>query len=129
MMPAVELDAVDVERLAFIEHVARGLQASGNVLAAMTGGSALRLCHGLPRPSFDLDLDVAVRRDWLGVVKRVVERSPWQSIAEVDQKQRGRGYIRVVANAVDGAPWSMKVDVRVCDGVSHPALRPDDCER
>lgn len=59
MMPAVQLDAVDVERLAFIEHVARGLQASGNVLVAMTGGSALRLCHGLPRPSFDLDLDVA----------------------------------------------------------------------
>ena len=128
MMPTVQLDAVDVERLAFIEHVARGLQASGNVLVAMTGGSALRLCHGLPRPSFDLDLDVGARRDWLGVVKRVVERSPWHSVAEVDQKQRGRGYIRVVANTVDGTPWSTKVDVRICDGASHPALRPDDCE-
>ena len=128
MMPGVELDAVDVERLAFIEHVARGLQASGNVLAAMTGGSALRLCHGLPRPSFDLDLDVAARREWLGVVKRVVERSPWQSVAEVDQKQRGRGYIRVVAHTTDRTPWSTKVDVRVCDGASHPLLGPDDCE-
>ena len=129
MMPAVQLDAVDVERLAFIEHVARELQAtSGNVLAAMTGGSALRLCHGLPRPSFDLDLDVTIQRDWLGVVKRVVERSPWKSVAEVDQKQRGRGYIRVVAHTADRTPWSTKVDVRVCDGSSHPGLTRDDCE-
>lgn len=129
MMPAVQLDAVDVERLAFIEHVARALQAtSGSVLAAMTGGSALRLCHGLSRPSFDLDLDVSARRDWLGVVRRVVERSPWKPVAEVDQKRRGRGYIRVVARTVDGKPWSTKVDVRVCDGTSHPALGRNDCE-
>ena len=129
MMPAVQLDAVDVERLAFIEHVARALQAtSGSALAAMTGGSALRLCHGLSRPSFDLDLDVSARRDWLGVVRRVVERSPWKPVAEVDQKRRGRGYIRVVARTVDGKPWSTKVDVRVCDGTSHPALGRNDCE-
>ena len=129
MMPAVQLDAVDVERLAFIEHVAKALQAeSGKPLAAMTGGSALRLCHGLSRPSFDLDLDVSARRNWLGVVKRVVDRSPWKTVAEVDQKQRGRGYIRVVARTVDGKPWSTKVDVRVCDGASHPALGRNDCE-
>lgn len=129
MMPSVPLDAADVERLAFIEHVARGLQAAhGKALAAMTGGSALRLCHGLPRPSFDLDLDVSSQRDWLGVVERVVERSPWRAVAEVDQKQRGRGYIRVVAHTDDGTPWSTKVDVRVCDGTSHPALKWDDCE-
>ena len=129
MMPAVQLDAVDVERLAFIEHVARALQAtSGKVLAAMTGGSALRLCHGLPRPSFDLDLDVSARRDWLSVVKRVVERSPWKRVAETDQKRRGRGYIRVAARTVDGKPWSTKVDVRVCDGANYPALGRNDCE-
>ena len=98
------------------------------MLAAMTGGSALRLCHGLSRPSFDLDLDVSARRDWLGVVRRVVERSPWKPVAEVDQKRRGRGYIRVVARTVDGKPWSTKVDVRVCDGTSHPALGRNDCE-
>ena len=129
MMPAVQLDAVDVERLALIEHVARELQAtSGSALAAMTGGSALRLCHGLPRPSFDLDLDVTSQRGWLGLVRRVLERSPWKSVAEVDQKQRGRGYIRVVARTADGTPWSTKVDVRVCDGASYPRLRQDDCE-
>ena len=46
VIPTVAQTPVDAERLAFIEHLARGVQAvAGNALVAMTGGSALRLCH------------------------------------------------------------------------------------
>ena len=46
MIPTVAQTPVDAERLASIEHLARGVQAvAGNALVAMTGGSALRLCH------------------------------------------------------------------------------------
>ena len=129
MIPTVPQTPVDAERLALIEHLARGVQAvAGNALAAMTGGSALRLCHDLPRPSFDLDLDVSIRRNWLRIVRRVADQSPWRSVVEVDQKQSGHGYIRITARPDGLPPWQTKVDVRVCDGTGHSLLVRDDCE-
>ena len=70
-IPPVPSTPTDLERLALIEHLARGLQAdSRGCVVAMTGGSALRPCHDLTRPSFDLDVDVSSGdRDWLRVVE------------------------------------------------------------
>ena len=129
MIPTVAQTPVDAERLAFIEHLARGVQAvAGNALVAMTGGSALRLCHNLPRPSFDLDLDVSTRKNWLRIVRRVADHSPWRSVVEVDQKQGGHGYIRITARPDGSPPWQTKVDLRVCDGTGRSLLVGADCE-
>ena len=129
MIPTVAQTPVDAERLAFIEHLARGVQAvAGNALVAMTGGSALRLCHNLPRPSFDLDLDVSTRKNWLRTVQRVADQSPWRSVVEVDQKQGGHGYIRITARPDGLPPWQTKVDPRVCDGTARSLLVRADCE-
>ena len=127
-LPIVQPDFVDVERLTLIEHVARDIQAhSGAALVAMTGGSALRLCHGLPRPSFDLDVDVSGPKNWHRAVEGAIKRSPWSAQAVVDRKQGGRGYTRIQVQTEHGQ-WGTKVDIRVCDGESHPALERADCE-
>lgn len=50
-LPPIQDTHTDCERLALIAHLAKTVCAhSGRAVAAMTGGSALRLCHGLTRP-------------------------------------------------------------------------------
>lgn len=102
-LPPIQDTPTDCERLALIAHLARAVSTdSGRAVTAMTGGSALRLCHGLTRPSFDLDLDVSERRNWLGTIRKAIASSPWHHGAIVDRKQGGRGPIRIVVNG--GAP-------------------------
>lgn len=123
-LPAVPDSTEDTERLGLIAHVARKVQAdvAGRALAPMTGGSALRLQYGLPRPSYDLDLDVSsAHRDWLSSVQRAVRRSPWGSKAEVTHKQGGRGTIRIVVRGAEST-WQTKVDIKV-----EPGLTQADC--
>ena len=128
-LPPIQDTQTDCERLALIAHLAKAVSAdAGRAVAAMTGGSALRLCHGLTRPSFDLDLDVSERRNWLALVRRTVASSPWRGTATVDRKQGGRGPIRIVVNAGAADEWGTKVDLRICDGTHHPLLAPADCE-
>ena len=128
-LPPIQDTHTDCERLALIAHLAKTVCAdSGRAIAAMTGGSALRLCHGLTRPSFDLDLDVSERKNWLGAIRRAVASSTWQRTATVDRKEGGRGPIRIAVNAGAADEWTTKVDVRVCDGTHHPPLTFRDCE-
>ena len=128
-LPPIQDTHTDCERLALIAHLARAVSTgSGRAVAAMTGGSALRLCHGLTRPSFDLDLDVSERRNWLRTIRNAVASSPWQRGAIVDRKQGGRGPVRIVVNAGAPGEWSTKVDTRICDGTHHPLLALRDCE-
>lgn len=56
----------------------------------MTGGSALRLCHGLTRPSFDLDLDVSERRNWLALVRRAVDEDEARRLIAAHDLQFGQ---------------------------------------
>ena len=128
-LPPIQDTHTDCERLALIAHLARAVSAdSGRAITAMTGGSALRLCHGLTRPSFDLDLDVSERGNWLRTIGRAVASSPWQHGAAVDRKQGGRVPIRIVVNARAPDEWTTKVDTRICDGANHPLLALGDCE-
>ena len=127
-LPVVPDSSEDVLRLGLIEHLAINLQeAAGKAVVAVTGGSALRLRYGLTRPSFDLDLDVSTRLDWLKLARKAVMQSRWGTEAIVDQKQGGRGYIRINVRPKDSAPWQTKVDVRLCDGASHAAITESDC--
>ena len=124
--PAIPESGEDAERLALIAHVARHVQADaeGKSWAPMTGGSALRLQYGLPRPSFDLDLDVSSPDlDWLAAVRRAVRQSPWGGKAEVAHKQAGRGAIRIIVRGT-GAAWQTKVDIK-----PEPELTETDCLR
>ena len=132
-LPPIQDTQTDCERLALIAHLAKAVSAdSGRAVTAMTGGSALRLCHGLTRPSFDLDLDVSERKNWLGTIRKAVASSPWHDRATVDRKQGGRGPIRIVVNTgAAGAAeewWATKVDMRICDGTHYPPLALRDCE-
>ena len=128
-LPPIQDTQTNCERLALIAHLAKAVSAdSGRAVTAMTGGSALRLCHGLTRPSFDLDLDVSERRNWLAAIRKAAAASPWRDSAVVDRKQGGRGPIRIVVNAGKAEEWATKVDMRVCDGTHHPLLTMQHCE-
>ena len=128
-LPPIQDTHTDCERLALIGHLAKAVAAdSRREITAMTGGSALRLCHGLTRPSFDLDLDVSEGRNWLGAIRTAVASSPWHGSATVDRKQGGRGPIRIVVKPGAADEWATKVDIRICDGRHHPPLALGDCE-
>ena len=121
----------DLERHAFLDDIAAGLQQRYRRQARiiMTGGGAIALRPNSTRTTGDLDLDTDKRIATLDAIQTIATKTGWSKIVDIDQKQRGRGYIRIRTKSTHAKTWQAKIDMRTLDDDRVQALQPTDLEQ
>ena len=123
--------AADRERKSFLDAIAAGLQRRyrNQARIIMTGGGAFALRPDSTRITGDLDLDTDTRIPALDAIRAIAEKTRWGKIVDIDQKQRGRGYIRVRTKPTHDQIWETKIDIRTLANDQAQALTSADLEQ
>lgn len=114
--PDIPTNALDAERMRFLERAAAWLQKRHRHITPviMTGGTALSMSYHRARGTGDLDIDTAQRLDVEESIKKMLKRGGDAERFLISTKQDGRGFTRVEHLDAEGnVQWRTKIDQRV----------------
>ena len=136
----VQMEEDDQHLCEMLDELARTVSETlkeERIIHALKGGSALRMCYGLPRPSDDLDFEILTYTNAKEVVRKAIAKMPdWERVEDADvgpgwfrMRHRGTGREHttkvdcITAGAFPGESREMRQDqITTVEGVSTFAI-------